>query len=113
MQTSIVAVKAAYMSHIALSRPKLAMNSLKVKTLNRGLTKVLTCNCTCSCTTHMPWDVVGTTVEVSIVLGEHIDVVDEETVEVAARSNLCEPGVHRHRFVEDRQRIALCEYNNI
>ena len=57
--------------------------------------------------------VVGAAVEVSIVLGEHIDVVEDETVEVAARSDLCEPGVHRHRFVEDCLRIALCEYNQI
>ena len=59
----------------------------------------------------MPRVVAVAAVEVSIVLGEHVDVVEDEAVEVAARSDLCEPDVHRHRLVEDRQRLALCEYN--
>ena len=57
----------------------------------------------------MPRDVVRTAVEVSIVLGEHVDVVEDETVEVAARSDLRESGVHRHRLVEDRPRLPLIE----
>ena len=55
----------------------------------------------------MPRDVVRTAVEVSIVLGEHVDVVEDEAVKIAARSDLRESGVHRRTLVEDGYRLPL------